>query len=186
LANIDHLRQTYPEVNPVRTRTSVIKTNDNYPFNKTPSAYPAICRGCRVRHPERGDDGPWHVPWLWSARESFGGATPAQALGWWLVGMMGWTGETGVDALAVAVPGTAGTPAGGTALRQSRHRITPGVEAELGGTLWSEAAFLHPGTSGTLRDPSAARESVGVIVVSFGEAAAPAASLVRARYDSTA
>jgi hypothetical protein len=42
----------------------------------------------------------WHVELLWPVRETFGGATLAQALGWCLVGMMGWTGEIGAGAFA--------------------------------------------------------------------------------------
>ena len=47
-----------------------------------------------------GDDGLWHVEVLSPVRETFGGATLAQALGWCLVGMMGWSGEIGVAAFA--------------------------------------------------------------------------------------
>jgi class 3 adenylate cyclase len=79
-----------------------------------------------------------------------------------------------LDAGAAAPPGTAGTPGDGASPRGSRRPITPGVEAALGGKLRGEAAFLRPGTGGTLRNPSEARESVGVIVVSFDRAGAPA------------
>jgi hypothetical protein len=78
-----------------------------------------------------------------------------------------------LDAIIVAAPGTTGTPGVGTSLRASRRPITPGVEATIGGTLRPEAAFLHPGTGGTLRNPSEAGDTTGIVVVTFGEPAAP-------------
>jgi hypothetical protein len=47
-----------------------------------------------------GDDGLWQVELLSPEQDEFGGATLAQALGWCLVGVMGWTGEIGVGAFA--------------------------------------------------------------------------------------
>jgi hypothetical protein len=46
------------------------------------------------------DDGRWHVELLWPVREAFDGATQAQALGWSLVGLMGWVSEEGVAVFA--------------------------------------------------------------------------------------
>jgi len=42
----------------------------------------------------------WHVELLWPVRETFGGARLAQALGWCLVGMLGWAGEAGAAMFA--------------------------------------------------------------------------------------
>jgi hypothetical protein len=47
-----------------------------------------------------GADSLWHVELLSPVREAFGGRTLAQALGWCVVGVMGWRGEIGVGAFA--------------------------------------------------------------------------------------
>ena len=65
----------------------------------------ALCRAIAERRGYRGgwwvdDDGLWHVELLWPVRETFGGTTLAQALGWCLVGTMSWSGEIGVMAFA--------------------------------------------------------------------------------------
>jgi hypothetical protein len=65
----------------------------------------ALCAAITERRGYRGDwwvgdDGLWHVELLWPVRETFGGTTLAQALGWCLVGMMGWAGEVGAEAFA--------------------------------------------------------------------------------------
>jgi hypothetical protein len=46
------------------------------------------------------DDWLWHVELLLPFRDEFGGTTLAHALGWCLVGLMGWAGEIGVGAFA--------------------------------------------------------------------------------------
>jgi hypothetical protein len=65
----------------------------------------ALCAAIADRRGDRGawwagDDGLWYVELLSPVRETFGGATLAQALGWCLVGMMGWAGEIGAGACA--------------------------------------------------------------------------------------
>ena len=65
----------------------------------------ALCSAIAERRGDRGDwgvgdDGLWHVELLWPVRETFGGVTLAQALGWCLVAMMGWTGEIGAGTFA--------------------------------------------------------------------------------------
>jgi hypothetical protein len=78
-----------------------------------------------------------------------------------------------LDAMIVAAPGLEGTPGVGRPLRASRRSITPGVEATVGQPLLSEAAFLHPGSGGTLLNPSEAHGSISVVAVTFGEPADP-------------
>lgn len=72
-----------------------------------------------------------------------------------------------LDAPMAATPDAAGTPGPSGSLLGSREPITPGVENTLGGTIVGKAAFLDPGTSGTLRNPAEAQDTVEVIIVSF-------------------
>jgi hypothetical protein len=52
----------------------------------------------------------------------------------------------------------------------SREPISPNVEVTIGGSFQNESAFLEPGSVGTLRNPTEARDPVGIAVVTFGPA----------------
>jgi class 3 adenylate cyclase len=75
-----------------------------------------------------------------------------------------------LDAAPASPPEAAGTPGRNGSLSGSREPITPGVEATLGGTIVGKAAFLDPGSSGTLRNPGEAQDTVEIVVVTFAPA----------------
>jgi hypothetical protein len=78
------------------------------------------------------------------------------------------------DTSGVSTPGTIAS------LPRLREPVVPGVEATLGGTLLAKAAFLDPGAGGALRNPSEARDTVAVIMITFGPAGGDHASRYRA------
>jgi hypothetical protein len=96
------------------------------------------------------------------------------------------TGETTtVDSIEGNLPidtDTSGVSTPGTimSLPRLREAVIPGVEAALGGTLLAKAAFLDPGAGGALRNPSEARDTVAVIMITFGPAGGDHASRYRA------
>jgi hypothetical protein len=75
-----------------------------------------------------------------------------------------------LNAPVAATPSVAGTPILSESLMGSREPITPGIETTLGGTIVGKAAFLDPNTSGTLRNPGEAQDTVEIIVVTFASA----------------